>query len=242
MNKGTQLWNRAKQIIPGGSQLLSKRAEMFLPDQWPAYYSNAHGCRIWDLEGKGYDDMSTMGIGSCILGYADPDVNRAVKIRIDNANMTTLNCPEEVELAERLLALDRWAGKVRFCRTGGESMSVAVRIARAYSGKDKVAFCGYHGYCDWYLATNLKDKNGLNDHLLKGLEPNGVPKALAGTALPFHYNKINELEAIVEKNKIGVIVVETIRNEEPWNGFLTRVRRIADSVDAVLILDEITSA
>ncbi len=242
-NKGIELWNKAKKIIPGGSQLLSKRAEMFLPDQWPAYYSKAKGINIWDLDGNKYNDMSIMGVGSCILGYSDDDVNNAVKTRIDNANMTTLNCPEEVELAEKLISLNSWAGMVKYARTGGESMSIAIRIARAHSRKDKIAFCGYHGWPDWYLATNIKNPDGLNDHLLKGLEPAGVPKALAGTSLPFHYNNIMELEQLVEKNKdIGVIVIEPIRNQKPQKDFLQKVRRIADEIGAVLIFDEITSA
>jgi glutamate-1-semialdehyde 2,1-aminomutase len=244
MNKGIELWKKAKKIIPGGSQLLSKRSEMFLPNQWPSYYSKAKGIDIWDLDGKKYTDMCIMGVGSCILGYADEDVNKTVKQRIDNANMATLNCPEEVELAEKLISLNSpWAGMVRYTRTGGETMSVAVRIARAYSKKDKIAFCGYHGWSDWYLATNIKEKEGLSDHLLSGLEPAGVPRALGGTSLPFHYNKIEELEAIVDKNKdVGVIVVETMRSKKPENDFLGRVRKIADEVGAVLVLDEITSA
>ena len=243
MNKGVELWKKAKGIIPGGSQLLSKRSEMFLPGLWPSYYSKAKGCEIWDLDGRQYTDMCIMGVGACILGYADPDVDSAVKKRIDNGNMATLNCPEEVELAEKLLSLDRWAGGVRFARTGGESMGVAIRIARAHSKKDKVAFCGYHGWQDWYLATNIKDKNGLNDHLLSGLEPNGVPSALAGTAIPFHYNKIGELESIAGKNKdLGAIVMEVLRSQPPENGFLQKVRKIADNAGAVLVFDEITSA
>lgn len=240
--KSTELWKRAKRIIPGGSQLLSKRAEMFLPDLWPAYYSKAKGIEIWDLDGNRYIDMCIMGIGACILGYADDDVNSAVKQRIDNANMATFNCPEEVELAEKLISINPWAGMVRYTRTGGESMAVAMRIARAYSKKDRIAFCGYHGWSDWYLATNLKDPNGLNDYLLRGLEPRGVPQALSGSAIPFHYNRIEELEQIVEKNKdIGVIVVETMRNKRPESDFLGKVRKIADRVGAVLVFDEISS-
>jgi glutamate-1-semialdehyde aminotransferase len=187
--------------------------------------------------------MCIMGIGACILGYADEDVDAAVKARIDKGSMATLNCPEEVGLAEKLLSLNRFAGMVRFARTGGETMGMAVRIARAHTKKDKVAFCGYHGWQDWYLATNLKDRNGLNDHLLSGLEPNGVPSALAGTALPFHYNKIEELEAIAEKNPdLGVISMEVLRSQPPEKGFLQKVRKIADETGAALIFDEITSA
>lgn len=242
MGKGQELWKKAKRIIPGGSQLLSKRSEMFLPDQWPSYYSRAKGVEIWDLDGKKYVDMTIMGVGACILGYADDDVDGAVKKRIDNASMTTLNCPEEVELAEKLLSMNKWAGMVRFARTGGESMAVAVRIARGHSRKSKIIFCGYHGWHDWYLATNLDDASGLNDHLLSGLEPRGVPKHLAGSSIPFHYNKIGELEQIVDKDKdIGAIVMEVQRSKKPERGFLQKVRKIADEIGAPLVFDEITS-
>lgn len=240
--KGTKLWGKAKKIIPGGSQLFSKRAEMFLPEQWPSYFTKAKGVEIWDLDGNKFTDMSYMGIGACVLGYADADVNAAVKKAIDSAPMTTLNCPEEVELAEMLLKLHPWAGMVRYAKTGGEAMAIAVRIARAYSGKDKVAFCGYHGWHDWYLSANLANDKNLDGHLLPGLEPKGVPRCLIGTSIPFTYNKIDELESIVSKNKdIGVIAMEPVRHHEPKDNFLRKVRKIADEIGAVLIFDEITS-
>ncbi|MEK7124268.1 MAG: aminotransferase class III-fold pyridoxal phosphate-dependent enzyme, partial [Patescibacteria group bacterium] len=192
--KGVALWNRAKKIIPGGTQLLSKRAELYLPEQWPSYFSKAKGCEVWDLDGSKYIDMYSMGIGSCILGYADSDVNKAVKKVIDQGSMSTLNSPEEVELAELLLKLHPWAKKVRYARGGGEAMAMAVRIARAFAKKDKIAFCGYHGWHDWYLSSNLSDDKNLDGHLMPGLEPRGVPRTLLGTAMPFRYNKIEELE------------------------------------------------
>jgi glutamate-1-semialdehyde aminotransferase len=237
---GIALWNKAKKLIPGGSQLLSKRAEQFLPDRWPAYYQKASGTTVWDLDGNKFTDMSYMGIGACILGYCDPDVDAAVKNAIDNCSMNTLNCPEEVELAELLLRIHPWAGSVRYARTGGESMAIAVRIARAHARREKVAFCGYHGWSDWYLATNLADGTNLDQHLLSGLDPNGVPTGLSGTAIPFNYNAIEELQAVVEKNDIGVIVVEPTRHTEPKPEFLKQVREIADEINAVLIFDEIT--
>lgn len=239
--KGIALWNKAKQIIPGGTQLLSKRSEMFLPDQWPSYVKKAKGIEIWDIDGNRYLDMSIMGVGGCILGYADPDVNRGIKNVIDKGSMCTLNSPEEVELAELLLSLHPWAGMVRYARSGGEAMAVAVRIARAYSKKDVVAFCGYHGWLDWYLAANLADKRNLDGQLLPGLDPLGVPRALKGTAIPFNYNKIEELEAIVKKQDIGAIVMEPVREHEPEKGFLQKVRKVADNASAVLVFDEITS-
>ena len=111
--KGQKLWEKAKKLIPGGSQLLSKRAELFAPEQWPAYYSRAEGAYVWDLDGNKYLDMLNMGIGSCMLGYADNDVNKAVIDAINRGSMTTLNAPQEVELAELLLSLHQWAGMVR---------------------------------------------------------------------------------------------------------------------------------
>jgi glutamate-1-semialdehyde 2,1-aminomutase len=241
MGKGQELWKKAKELIPGGSQLLSKRAELFAPDLWPAYYERAKGASVWDLDGKEYLDMVNMGIGSCMLGYADPDVNAAVIDAVNRGSMATLNSPEEVELAELLLQLHPWAGMVRYARTGGESMAIAARIARAYTGRDVVAFCGYHGWADWYLATNIATKEGLADHLLSGLEPKGVPKGLAGSVLPFHYNKIEELEAIVAQNpNIAAIIMEPMHGEYPKDGFLQKVRAIADKTGALLVFDEIT--
>ncbi|MBU4201240.1 MAG: aminotransferase class III-fold pyridoxal phosphate-dependent enzyme [Kiritimatiellae bacterium] len=241
--RGQLLYKKAKQLIPGGTQLLSKRPEMFLPDYWPAYYERAAGADVWDLDGKRYVDMSYCGIGSTVLGYSDPDVNTAVKTAIGRGNMCTLNAPEEVELAELLLDLHPWAEMVRFGRCGGEAMAVAVRIARAATGRDKVAFCGYHGWHDWYLAANLKKDDALNQHLLPGLDPAGVPRGLLGTALPFHYNKTKELQEIVTKHRkeLAAIVMEPMRDQEPTNDFLQAVRKIANETGAKLIFDEVTS-
>ncbi|KKS34904.1 MAG: Aminotransferase [Parcubacteria group bacterium GW2011_GWC2_42_12] len=240
IKKGFKLWRQAKKIIPGGSQLLSKRVEMFLPEQWPAFFKKAKGVEVWDLDGNKYLDVNA-SIGACILGYADPEVNRAVKKAIDDGSNSTLNCPEEVKLAELLCKLHPWAKMVRYARGGGEAMAVAVRIARAYSGKSQVAFCGYHGWSDWYLAANIVNDKSLDGHLLSGLEPRGVPRELKGTAIPFRYNKIAELKKIVSKNKnIGVIVMEPLRHEEPKDNFLKQVRKIADKIGAVLVFDEVT--
>lgn len=244
LSRGTDLYERARKIIPGGTQLLSKRPERFLPDLWPSYYSKAKGCQVWDLDGNHYYDFAQMGVGSCVLGYADEDVNAAVIRAIHDGAMCSLNCHEEVELAERLVDLHPWADMVRFARTGGEACTVAVRIARAASGRNKVAFCGYHGWHDWYLSTNLGDASNLDGQLLPGLDPLGVPRELKDTALPFNYNKLHELEALVNKcpDEIGVIIMEPRREQGPDPGFLEGVRRIADRIGAVLIFDEVTSS
>jgi len=243
ISKGTALWNKAKTIIPGGNQLLSKRSERFLPGLWPSYYSKAKGCEVWDLDGNHYYDFAQMGVGSCVLGYADEDVDGAVIKAIQNGSMCSLNCPEEVELAERLISLHPWAEMARFARTGGEACAIAVRIARIASGKSKIAFCGYHGWHDWYLSANLGDSANLDGQLLPGLDPLGVPRELRETNLPFSYNKINELEALIEKypDEIGVIIMEPERGTSPDPGFLEGVRNIATKIGAVLIFDEVTS-
>jgi glutamate-1-semialdehyde 2,1-aminomutase len=238
---GQKLWKRAKRVIPGGNMLLSKRAEMFLPDQWPAYFSKAKGCRVWDLDGREYLDMAIMGVGTNILGYGHPEVDDAVRATITAGNMSTLNCPEEVYLAERLVQLHPWADMVRFARSGGEANAIAVRIARAAAGRDKVAICGYHGWHDWYLAANLGDNEKLAGHLLPGLEPKGVPRNLRGSVLPFHYNNFPELEALVREHDIGVIKMEVSRNAGPQDGFLHKVRKLATDKNIVLIFDECTS-
>ena len=241
--KGQELWQKAKKIIPGGNQLLSKRCERFLPGLWPAYYKKAKGCEVWDLDGNHYYDFAQMGVGACVLGYADDDVDRQVMEAIKNGSMCTLNCPEEVELAEKLIQLHPWAEMVRFARTGGEACAIAIRIARAASGKTKVAFCGYHGWHDWYLSANIAESSNLDGQLLPGLKPLGVPRELRNTAIPFNYNKIDELQAIIDKypNEIGVIIMEPERDTPPAPGFLESVRDIASKIGAVLIFDEVTS-
>ena len=241
MSKGQKLWKRAKKIIPGGNMLLSKRPEMFLPDKWPSYFSKAKGVNIWDLDGIKYTDMCIMGIGTNILGYSNKFVDNAVRKVINTGNMSTFNCPEEVLLAEKLIELHPWADMVRFARSGGEANSIAIRIARAACGKDNVAICGYHGWHDWYLSANIADKDGLKNHLLDGLSPNGVPKNLKNTVFPFSYNNITELENLIKTRDIGIIKMEVSRSREPDKDYLRKVRKIASDNKIILIFDECTS-
>jgi len=241
MGTGQKLWKRAKGIIPGGNMLLSKRAEMFLPEQWPAYFSKAKGCQVWDMDGKQYTDMSIMGIGTNILGYGHAEVDAAVQQTVAAGNMSTFNCPEEVYLAEKLVEMHPWADMARLARSGGEANAIAIRIARAASGKDKVAVCGYHGWHDWYLSANLGDDENLAGHLLPGLDPKGVPQNLRGTVFPFNYNNYAQLENLVSSQDIGVIKMEVVRNKGPEDNFLHKVRKLATERGIVLIFDECTS-
>lgn len=243
MGKSQQLYEKAKTMIPGGTQLLSKRPEMHLPDYWPSYYSKASGCQVWDLDGNEFYDLSYMGIGSCILGYADPDVDKAVTQAIQKGVMNTLNAPEEVELAELLIKIHPWAEMVRYTRTGGEAMTVGIRIARSYTGKDKVLFCGYHGWHDWYLSSNLAQRDALQGHLISGLSPAGIPEGLNGVSYPFMYNDTEQFLKLVEthKNTIGAVVLESIRNFDPTPEFLKTLRDVCTRENIPLVVDEISA-
>lgn len=242
MGKGQEFYRIAKQLIPGGTSLLSKRPEQLLPDNWPAYYSRSKGCEVWDLDGRHYFDCFLMGVGTNTLGYANDAVDEAVMRVVKNGNMTTLNCPEEVELAEKLIEMNRWAGGVRYTRGGGEANSVCVRIARAFTGKDKIAICGYHGWHDWYVSVNLGENDALAGHLLPGIPTNGVPKGLRGTAIPFHYNDFEEISRVVNDNPdLAAIKMEVCRNFGPEDNFLQKIRSLCSERGIVLIFDECTS-
>ncbi len=240
--KGPVLWQQARTKISGGTGLLSKRAESFDASSWPSYYTRCAGCEVWDLEGRRYIDF-VGGVGAVLLGYSDPDVNAAVSRRLSLGTYCSLVNPQEVTLAETLLHLHPWAGKVRYARSGGEAMAVAVRIARAATGYSGIAFCGYHGWSDWYLAANLGDSKALDGHLLPGLAPKGVPRELAGTSVPFHYNDLASLDAALEKLKgnFAAVVMEPMRSQEPEDNFIEKVAAKCHAAGAVLIVDEITS-
>lgn len=241
MNRSQKLWRRAKKSILGGNMLLSKHPDQYLPEQWPTYFDRAIGCQIWGLDGAEYIDFATMSIGTNLLGYARQEVNEAVLRTVNASSMSTLNAPEEVELAERLLGLHTWASKVKFARTGGEANAIALRIARSRVKNQAVAFCGYHGWHDWYLAANLKGNDTLGTHLLPELKTDGVPSWLVGTAHGFQFNDLNQLEYLLKDKQVGVIFMEVHRNIPPEEGFLASVRQIADDYGAILIFDECTS-
>jgi glutamate-1-semialdehyde 2,1-aminomutase len=237
------LYREAKTLMPGGVQLLSKRPEMYAPEVWPPYFREARGVEIITLDGKRVLDFTSNGIGSCLLGYAHPEVSEAVMRRVRLGAMSTLNPPEEVALAQELLRLHPWVQQTRFARAGGEALAVAVRIARAATGRDVIAFCGYHGWHDWYLAANLAGDSTLSGHLLPGLSPNGVPSTLQGTMLPFTYNDLEGLRKIVSEQgkNLAAVVMEPTRSVDPQPGFLEGVRALCDESGARLVFDEVTT-
>ena len=241
LNTGQKYWQKAKKIIPGGTMLFSKNPDLHLPLKWPAYFKKAKGCKIWDLDNKKYDDLFLMGVGTNILGYSHQSLEKKIKKIINDGNMSSLNSVEEIILAERLIDLHPWSEMVRFSRTGGEANSIAIRVARASSGKDNIAVCGYHGWHDWYLSSNIQNPNNLNNHLMTNLKINGIPKKLKNTVFTFKYNDFNELKRLVKSKNIGTIKMEVERDEKPKNNFLKKVRELATKNNIVLIFDECTS-
>ena len=236
-----KLWNKSLKVIPGGNGLLSKRPERFLPDGWPTYFKKAKGVYIWDLNNKKFTDMTSMGIGTSVLGYNNSSINNFVKLKIDQGINTTLNCYEEYELAKELLKIDKFADQVKFARGGGEAMSLAVRIARAKTKKNKIIFCGYHGWHDWYLSANLQNIKNLNNHLLKNLKPIGIPKNFKNSAIPIEFNNIQMLEKISNLKNIAAIVVEPCRMERLSKTYVNKLNQICKKKKIALIVDEITS-
>ena len=242
MLTGKSTYSRAKSLIPGGTQLLSKRPELF-STEWPAYYKSAKGVKIIGLDDAIFTDISIMGVGAAVLGYADDDVDDAVIRTIKNGVQTSLISPLEVELAETLLELHPWFEGVRYAKSGGEAIAIAVRIARAATGRDKIFFSGYHGWHDWYLAANLADSSALDSELMPGLSPNGVPRSLRGTSYPID---LSDIETSIQNANalpadIACIIIEPARGEALGKEVLNKLRKYCDAHNIVLIFDEITS-
>ena len=240
MSNNQKLYKRAKTVIPGGVGLLSKRPEMFLPDEWPTYFKKAKGIKVVDLDNTTFRDFSTMSVGACSLGYCNKKVDNKVIQSVNEGIMSTLNCFEEVILAEKLINIHPWADQVRYARTGGEANAIAVRLARAATNKNNILICGYHGWHDWYLALNLSKNDQLKDHLLPGLSSKGVNKKLQGTSNTFNYGNYNEFNKQIN-NDVAAVIMEPCRNSKPDKKFLKHVRKICSKNNIVLILDECSS-
>ena len=240
--RSMELYRRALELIPGGTQLVSRRPTRYAHGVSPVYAARAKGARFWDVDGNEYIDWAS-GIGSIILGYCDPVVDDAVREQIALGTAYSINHELEVELAEELVRTVPSAEMVRYAKCGGEACAIAVRIARGVTGRDRVLFCGYHGWHDWYLAANLAEEASLSAHLFPGIEPTGVPKALAGTALPFPYGDLAALGELLDRHRgeVAAVIMEPLRSELPPPGYLEGVKKLASEHGAVLIFDEVTS-
>jgi len=235
------MYERAKQLVPGGTQLLSRRPLIFAAGVAPIYAERAKGSHIWDVDGGEYLDYG-MSVSACILGYADDVVNDAVRAQLDRGVMYSLNHPAELELAELLCQTIPCAEMVRYAKGGGEACAIAVRIARGATGRDKVLFCGYHGWHDWYLAANL-DATSLDSHLFPGIEPLGVPRGLAGTAIPFPHGDLAALERALDLHApdVACVIMEPMRSTESPPDYLRGVRALTEKRGIILIFDEVTT-
>ena len=237
-----ELFGRARELIAGQTQLLSRHPTLHAFGVSPVYAESAKGCRFRDVDGNEYIDMCG-GTGVVYLGYCHPTVDAAAVEQIRKGIAYPVNSPLEIELAELLIEAVPCAEMVRYAKGGGDANAVAIRLARCYTGRDKVLFCGYHGWHDWYLAANLEQADNLDGHLLPGVPVGGVPKALAGTAIPFAYNDLDDLRRKLEANRgqVACIIMEAARSYQPEQGFLEGVRELADAHEVVLIFDEVVT-
>lgn len=242
VHRSLEMYRRALALIPGATQLISRRASRFAYGVSPIYAARAKGSHIWDVDGNEYIDWMS-AVGPIILGYADDVVDAAVKAQVDKGTIYTLNHELEVELAEELVRTIPCAEMVRYAKGGGEACAIAVRIARGATGRDTVLFCGYHGWHDWYLAANLVNDGTLDEHLFPGIDPIGVPRALAGTIYPFRYGDLEMLDDLLRRHTgtVACIIMEPLRSEAAAAAYLAGVRELATRHGVILIFDEVSS-
>ena len=239
--KPNKIWNDALNLIPGGNGLLSKRPYRFVPNFWPTYYKKCNGILVTDLNGKKYIDFSAMGIGTCSLGYSINEIDQFVIKNIKSGVNSTLNSINEVNLAKKILSIDKFADKVKFTRGGGEAMSLAIRIARAKNKRENIFFSGYHGWHDWYLSANLQNKKSLDTYLLPNLPVQGVPKGLKNTAIPINLKKISNLNFLYKSKNIAAVVVELARENYENHNVIKEIYNFCKKKNICFIVDEITT-
>jgi glutamate-1-semialdehyde aminotransferase len=236
------LYERAGELIPGWTQLISRRASSFAAGISPVYAQRARGAHVVDVDENEFIDWIS-ALGAIILGHADDVVDDAVKEQIGRGSIYSLNSPLEIELAEELIATIPSAEMVRYTKGGGEACALAARIARGTTGRDKILFCGYHGWHDWYQAANYLPDPATGGFPFSGIEPIGVPKALAGTVIPFIYGDLGTLEALLDEHKgeVAAVMMEPLRSEMPAADYLVQVKELTRAHDVILIFDEVSS-
>jgi glutamate-1-semialdehyde aminotransferase len=221
-----RLLERARRVLPGITQTYSKAPDQHVPGVYPAYLVRGDGCRVWDLEGHEYIDYPC-ALGPVVLGYRDPEVDLAVHAQVDRGPSFSLGTPLEVEVAELVVEMVPSAEMVRFVKTGSEATSAAVRLGRAFTGRDHVAMCGYHGWHEWCVGHTPRNA--------------GVPEAVRALTHQWAYNDLDSLRGVLARypEQVGVVIMEPVGVEEPQPGFLEGVRSLAHEAGALLIFDEV---
>ena len=241
VKKSMETYARASEIIPGKTQLASRRASSYASGVSPVYAKSSSGARFIDIDGNTFLDWKN-AYGAIILGHSNPVVNQAVKTQIDQGSLFTINSDLEVELAELLIENIPSAEMVRYTKGGGEACALAARIARGTTGRDKILFSGYHGWHAWYQAANYLADPITGGYPVTGVEPIGVPKSLKGTAIPFAHEDISMVKNLLNqhKNEIAAIFVEPMMSQEPDKEYLVQLKKLAKEHGCILIFDEVS--
>lgn len=223
-----ELWEKVVNRIPAGTQTLSKAPNQFVEGIYPMFLERGKGSHVWDVDGNEYIDYPC-SLGAILLGYSYPRVNEAIKKQIDDGTVFSLMNRLEGEVAEQLAAMIPCAEQIRFVKTGSEATSAAIRVARAATGRYKIAFCGYHGWHDWYTVTTTRSK--------------GIPPVLKDYIFPFEYNNVASLEKVFAEHpkQIAAVIMEPVALQDPQEQFLQKVRDLSTRHGAVLIFDEIVT-
>jgi len=221
--KSEQLLDRALKSIPLASQTISKSLTQYPRGVSPFFIEKGKGVKVWDVDGNEYIDFVN-SLAAVTLGYCDKNVDEAVQKQMQNGVTFSLPHRLEMEVAEKLIDIIPCAEKVRFAKNGTDATSASIRIARAYTGKEHIAVCGYHGWQDWYIGSTTRDL--------------GVPKAVKELTHKFEYNNIESLEKIFHEQELACVIMEPMNVEYPQDNFLEKVKALVHKNDALLIFDE----
>ena len=221
--KSEQLLDRALKSIPLASQTFSKSLTQYPRGVSPFFIEKGKGAKVWDVDGNEYIDFVN-SLAAVTLGYCDKNVDEAVQKQMQNGVIFSLPHRLEMEVAEKLIDIIPCAEKVRFAKNGTDATSASIRIARAYTGKEEIAVCGYHGWQDWYIGSTTRDL--------------GVPKAVKELTHKFEYNNIESLEKIFHEQELACVIMEPMNVEYPQDNFLEKVKALAHKNHALLIFDE----
>ena len=224
--KSNRLLERARRVIPLGTQTFSKSHQQFPRGAAPLFLTRGRGCRVWDVDGNEYVDMIS-ALLPVVLGYADPDVDRAIADQLRNGISFSLATELEVELAERLVEIIPCAEMARFGKNGSDATTACVRIARAATGRDRLVICGYHGWHDWYIATTVRNR--------------GIPKGLCALSDHVPYNDLDSVHTAFRAHpgEIAALIMEPITASEPHSGYFQELRELVHKEGALLIFDEV---